>query len=180
MDRRRFLATAAGSAAGVLVATRAISSESDEHIINGVVDSWDGSWSLRLTVPEGHTVDCRFDSSSKVWRGDQQVQLSDFLPGDEVVVQGTPGDGIFYGDQIETLYRLMAGIVESREATHLHLSTADVLQLTDGTRATEANEGGRSYRRKDPSRIDKGDEILAWARFDPGANNFIVVEIATA
>lgn len=180
LDRRRFF-TLAGSGAVALVglasATKGQPVPSDRIV--GRFQKLTTETSFELLTPTG-TAEVIVTDQTALWRGKDRVSLRDYIPGDDLTVAGQGALDYYHADEVETLYRALRAGIQERHSDRL-ITPEGTFRLTGSTRPSEAiDERGRRYAPRPVAEIRAGDEVVAWARYEPREDVFVVIEIATA
>lgn len=172
VERRTFLkASFLGAVGGVVSQTAGGASPAEgPDAFFGTIRGVKPPRHLKLQTDEGSfAVVIRDDAS--LWR-DEYCSLERFVVGDEVVVEGTVGDGFVDASGVAAVLRVVETTIESRERSRLDTTAGNVV-LTDRTLA----RAGPGTEAKPLNELGHGDQILVRGRLDPRTKEMFAVDI---
>ena len=145
-------------------------------MVSGVVTAVEPR-ALRLETRDGPVV-VDVDREATMWRLGP-ARLSDYVPGDDVVVEGRWEYGTFVGSSLEVMTRIVSGEITARSASRLETANATI-HVNGNTRAIPSVDAeGRLYVAKPLDELAVGDEILASVLFEPTTGEFTAADIGT-
>ena len=143
-------------------------------VVSGVVTAVEAQ-GVRLETRDGPVV-VNVDSEATVWRLGP-ARLSDYVPGDDLVVEGRWEDGAFVGSSFEAVFRVVSGEIMARSGSLLETAGA-AMRLNGRTRASASvDAAGTLYVAKPLDELAVGDEIIARVLFDPTTGEFAGADI---
>lgn len=177
VNRRRFLMAGAGLAVvGVSPAEARAAMSEDPGLCGRVVEVMpDGLRIARIDTGESLRVE---GAPGVVVLRDGRGQVTDFLPGEKVVVHGERrSDGVFVATAIDVIYDLAeSASVISRNGDVLSTDAGDV--VLDALTAPRSYVGGAMDVVAEPvSTIGPGDAINVLARWDPDSGRLLARSI---
>jgi hypothetical protein len=182
LTRRRALAAAAATALAGAEAGRAHGgppvfgpdepfSPTRKDTLAGVVTRVISNSELEMRLADGATTVVSFAPGAVFWR-DRRVQLGQFAPGEEVVVEGKHVDGSFVGTALVNLARPLEGRVTARDGKHIR-TNAGSLRLTPATRYQRDS----TLSAVPDAAVAPGADITALGRLDPVTGELVAVRL---
>lgn len=166
--RRGVLGTTAMATASI--ATKAIAEES-QPVIAGVIDRVEPPNTVVLRRSDGPSI-VTFGSDATFWR-DEPARLEDFVPGDEVAVEGNGPSNAFAGSHMTTTARLVETVVDRRDGLRL-FTAAGQIEIIPQTELLA------NHRSKPLEQIGRQDRVIAICRIDPSSSNLIALRLGIA
>ncbi len=121
--RRRLLVGAGAALGSLVVAESALANseiDSQLDVIAGTIESIVRPRTFIVTLNNAKPVVIEFAITCSCWRHARETELSSFLTGDEVVIEGRWRGSIFGAERLSTLYRGVQGTIIARHGYQLH------------------------------------------------------------
>lgn len=179
ISRRQLIGRgAAAGLGGVAIAgsaSPAAAGAEERPVVSGVLEGVEGTNVARVRPLHYSTtrapIRVEFAADASFWR-DRPAPLGEFVPGDEVVAEGSWTTNSFSANRLEVLNRIVDGRVEERRSEILDTTRGNV-QLTDITKPQD----GPDLEAKPLEELQAGDSIFARGRADAETGMLVAYRI---